>query len=217
MHLRPLHPVSRRHVTRRVPAAALALTLGLTACLLPGCAGWLGPRTIEVSRDDILAKLRQKFPITRQVLGYLDITASNPTLAMLPQSNRVATQVDLKLDDTMFHKAHQGFVGVSFGLRYEPRDLTIRLDQVAVDEVSLPTLSPVFLDALKRLGNQAAREVLQGFVVRQLKPEDLNQAERLGYEVGALRVTATGLAVDLVPRKTTTAAASPAATVTTAP
>jgi hypothetical protein len=194
-----MHPslTSQRFFTWWLPAATLTV--------LAGCAGLLGPRTIEVSRDDILGKLRQKFPITRQVLGYLDITAGNPTLVMLPQSNRVSTQVDLKLDDTMFHKAHQGFVAASFGLRYEPRDLTIRLDQVTLDEVSLPTVSPVFLDSLKRLGNQVARDVLQGFVVRQLKPEDLHQADRLGYEVAALRVTATGLAVDLVPKKPATA------------
>lgn len=191
----------RRLATLLLPAMATAAVTGL----LHGCAGWLGPRTIEVSREDIQAKLAQKFPITRQVLGYLDITASRPQLTMLPQSNRVSTTVDLKLDDTMFRKHHEGFVAASFGLRYEPRDLTIRLDQVTLDEVSLPTLSPVFLDALKRLGNQVARDALQGLVVRQLKPEDLRQADRLGYEVSALRVTATGLAVDLSPKKEVTA------------
>jgi hypothetical protein len=190
---------------RRHLAAALLLPIVAAVGLLPGCAGWMGPRTIEVSRDDIQAKLAQKFPITKQVLGYLDITASSPQLTMLPQRNRVSTTVDLKLDDTMFHKNHEGFVTASFGLRYEPKDLTIRLDQVTLDEVSLPTLSPVFLDSLKRLGNQVARDALQGLVVRQLKPEDLRQADRLGYEVSALRVTATGLAVDLNPKKEVTA------------
>jgi hypothetical protein len=194
--------------TRRQLAAALlrpAVAVVAVGGLLQGCAGWMGPRTIEVSREDIQAKLAQKFPITKQVLGYLDITASRPQLTMLPQANRVSTTVDLKLDDTMFHKNHEGFVTASFGLRYEPRDLTIRLDQVTLDEVSLPTLSPVFLDALKRLGNQVARDALQGLVVRQLKPEDLRQADRLGYEVSVLRVTATGLAVDLNPKKEVTA------------
>jgi hypothetical protein len=190
---------------RRRFALALLLPAAVTLGLLHGCAGWLGPRTIEVSRDDIQAKLAQKFPITKQVMGYLDITANRPQLTMLPQRNRVSTTVALLLNDTMFHKRHEGFVTASFGLRYEPRDLTIRLDQVTLDEVSLPTLSPVFLDSLKRLGNQVARDALQGLVVRQLQPEDLRQADRLGYEVSALRVTATGLAVDLIPKKEVTA------------
>jgi hypothetical protein len=179
------------------PAFALSLA---TAALLAACAGWMGPRTIDIPRDALQARLDQKFPISQRVLGYLDVTASRPQLTMLPQSNRISAQVDLKLDDTMFRKLHEGWVQASFGLRYEPRDHTIRLDQVTLDELSLPTITPLFLDSLKRLGNQVARDALQGYVVRQLKPEDLHKADRMGYEVAGLRVTATGLAVDLVPK-----------------
>jgi hypothetical protein len=182
------------------PAFALSLA---TAALLAACAGWMGPRTIDVPSEALQARLAQKFPISQRVLGYLDVTASRPQLTMLPQSNRISAQVELKLDDTMFRKVHEGWVQASFGLRYEPRDHTIRLDQVTLDELSLPTITPLFLDSLKRLGNQVARDALQGYVVRQLKPEDLHKADRMGYQVAGLRVTATGLAVDLVPKTDT--------------
>ncbi len=185
-----------------LPRPAFLLSLA-AAAVLAACASWMGPRTIDVPQAALLDRLKQKFPISQRVLGFLDVTASRPQLTMLPQSNRISAQVDLKLDDTMFRKLHEGWVQASFGLRYDPRDQTIRLDQVTLDELSLPTLSPVFLDSLKRLGNQVARDALQGFVVKQLKPEDLHKADRMGYQVAGLRVTASGLAIDLVPKTDT--------------
>jgi hypothetical protein len=184
------------------PAFLLSLA---TATVLAACAGWMGPRTIDIPREDLQAKLSQKFPISKQVLGYLDVTASRPQLTMLPQSGRISAQVDFKIDDTMFRKLHQGWVQASFGLRYEPLDQTVRLDQVTLDEVSLPTLPSYFLDSLKRLGNQVARDNLQGYVIKQLKPDDLQKVDRMGYQVAGLRVTASGLAVDLVPKPEATA------------
>jgi hypothetical protein len=184
------------------PAFLLSLA---TATVLAACAGWMGPRTIDIPREDLQAKLSQKFPISKQVLGYLDVTASRPQLTMLPQSGRISAQVDLKIDDTMFRKLHEGWVQASFGLRYEPLDQTVRLDQVTLDEVSLPTLPSYFLDSLKRLGNQVARDNLQGYVIKQLKPDDLQKVDRMGYQVAGLRVTASGLAVDLVPKAEATA------------
>jgi hypothetical protein len=184
------------------PAFLLSLA---TATVLAACAGWMGPRTIDIPREDLQAKLSQKFPISKQVLGYLDVTASRPQLTMLPQSGRISAQVDFKIDDTMFRKLHQGWVQASFGLRYEPLDQTVRLDQVTLDEVSLPTLPSYFLDSLKRLGNQVARDNLQGYVIKQLKPDDLQKVDRMGYQVAGLRVTASGLAVDLVPKAEATA------------
>ncbi len=182
------------------PAFLLSLA---AAAVLAACAGWMGPRTIDIPREDLQAKLSQKFPISKQVLGYLDVTASRPQLTMLPQSGRISAQVDFKIDDTMFRKLHEGWVQASFGLRYEPLDQTVRLDQVTLDEVSLPTLPSYFLDSLKRLGNQVARDNLQGYVIKQLKPEDLQKVDRMGYQVAGLRVTASGLAVDLVPKTDT--------------
>jgi len=184
------------------PAFLLSL---VTATVLAACAGWMGPRTIDIPREDLQAKLSQKFPISKQVLGYLDVTASRPQLTMLPQSGRISAQVDFKIDDTMFRKLHEGWVQASFGLRYEPLDQTVRLDQVTLDEVSLPTLPSYFLDSLKRLGNQVARDNLQGYVIKQLKPDDLQKVDRMGYQVAGLRVTASGLAVDLVPKPEATA------------
>ncbi|MEY2843549.1 MAG: hypothetical protein RI920_1586, partial [Pseudomonadota bacterium] len=55
------------------PAFLLSLA---TATVLAACAGWMGPRTIDIPREDLQAKLSQKFPISKQVLGYLDVTAS---------------------------------------------------------------------------------------------------------------------------------------------
>lgn len=197
--LSPSAPL-RRHLLRHAAGGlAVAVAIGVSLGIV-GCASWMGPRTVDVSQADMQAKLAQKFPIQRQVLGYLNITASAPQLRTLPADNRLSAQVALLIDDTMFNKQHSGHVRGSFALRYEPGDHTIRLDQVRLDELAMPTLPSYFLDALQRLGNQVARDALQGFVIKKLRPEELQRADRLGYEVKGLRVTAGGLAIDLVPK-----------------
>ena len=176
----------------------LGMLVAVAALAVCGCASLLGPRSLELSREDIQHKLDQKFPINKQVFGYLDITASRPQLTLLPDSNRLVAQVDLRLNDTLARREHVGMFKASFGLRYMPSDQTIRLNDVRLDELAMPTLPPQLFDALQQMGQMAARNLLQDFVIKRLQPEDMRQAQLLGYSVKGLRVTATGLVIDLV-------------------
>ena len=54
---------------------------------------------------------------------------------------------------------------------------------------------------LTRLGAWIAEDKLQDYPVHQFKPEDLRTADRLGYEVGDIKVTDKGLEVHLNPKK----------------
>lgn len=168
---------------------------------LAACASLLGSRTVEVSREELQAKLSKPFPTTQRVMNVLDISAQAPTLSLQPERNRVATRMALSAQDTLMGQSFQGSVALSFGLRYEPKDLSIRLTQVKLDEVQIDGLPAMYQRTLTRLAASIAESRLQDFVVHQFKPEDLSRADRLGYEVGEILVTATGLAIDLQPRK----------------
>jgi hypothetical protein len=134
-------------------------------------------------------------------MDLLDVKAQAPRLQFHPKDNRVGTEFDLSATDNLFKKTYQGTIGVSFGLRFEPKDLTLRLTAVKVDQIGLAGLPATLQRYLTRLGAWIAEDKLQDYPVHQFKPEDLRTADRLGYEVGDIKVTDKGLEVHLNPKK----------------
>lgn len=170
------------------------------AGLLAACATLLGPRTIEISRDELLTKLGKQFPTTKRVMKLLDVTASLPSLDLQEEKNRVTASVDLAARELLMGQEYKGKVALSFGLRFEPKDLTLRLTEPKVEQVAVEGLPAIYQRALTNLGAKLVEETLNDYPVHQLKPEDLRTADRLGYQVKDIAVTRTGLAVHLVPR-----------------
>lgn len=164
---------------------------------LSGCARLFGPRTIEISQEELLQKLATQFPMRKQVLEVFELTASTPSLRMVPDDDRVATVIPFTARDRLVGSTFAGSVGLSFGLRFEPRDLTLRLRDAKVDSVDIGALPK---GATTRLGVWLAEEKLRDFAIHRFKPEDLRTADRLGYQVDSIKVAKAGLVVRLVPR-----------------
>jgi hypothetical protein len=186
---------SNRRRLRLAGATGLASALALAAC-----ASLIGPRTIEVPKEELLSKLGQRFPVTQRVMNLLDISVSAPSLDLLPDTNRVAASIPLVAHEMLGGRDHPGRIKLSFGLRYEPQDLSVRLTGVKIEQVDIEGLPALFQQGLTRLGAAVAEERLQDQAVHHFKPDDLRSADRMGYEVGEIRVTATGLAIKLTPR-----------------
>ena len=53
---------------------------------------------------------------------------------------------------------------------------------------------------LSKLGSALAQDKLQNYPIHQFKPDDLRSADRWGYQVEDIVVTAHGLSVKLVPK-----------------
>lgn len=191
--------MKRRTWAKCLGWASLSAALGLAAGL-GGCARILGPRTVEISREELLAKLSKQFPTTKRVMNVLDVSATAPRLTLLPERNRVAAAIDLQATNVLLGQAYEGRIALSFGLRYEPKDLSIRLAEVKVVTVQVEGLPEVLQRQLTSLGAWVAEERLQDFPVYRFHPDDLRSADRLGYVVGGIQVTSTGLAISVVPR-----------------
>jgi hypothetical protein len=174
---------------------ATALVLGLA-----GCAQLMGPRTVDISREELLAKLSKQFPMRKTLAEIFEVEAQSPRLQLNPDTNRVAAEFDLQATDRLFHHQYQGTVGLSFGMRYEAQDRTIRLNDVTIDKLAIAGLSEATQQQWTKLGAMLAQEKLQNYPIHQFKPEDLRSADRWGYQVDDIRVTALGLSVKLVPK-----------------
>ena len=187
--------------TRPSRRTLLLATTAIAIGSLTACASLFGPRTVEISRDELQAKLARKFPLTRNVLNMFDVTASSPRLAMIADTNRVSATVDLLARDTIIRRDYLGTVSVSFGLRYEPSDLTLRILALNVDGIRIEGMPQSFQQMLLELGNRVAREHLQDYPIHQFKPEDVGTVSRMGLQVDDIQVTKTGLAVHLKPAR----------------
>lgn len=180
---------------RRILLATVAVGMLATAC-----SSLLGPRTVEISRAELQTKLGKQFPMTKRVMKLLDVNAGLPVLDLRDTQNRVALSIDLTAKELIMGQEYKGKVALSFGLRYEPKDLTIRLVQPKVEQVMVDGLPPLYQTALSNMGARLAEESLQDYAIHQFKPEDLRAADRMGYEVKDIQVTTTGLAIHLAPR-----------------
>jgi hypothetical protein len=112
----------------------------------------------------------------------------------------VATSLRVTVSDRLSGKDFLGVMTASFALRFDPDAMALKLVDVRVDALDVDGLSPTARVAIKRLGNLIAGEKLEGFVLYRLRPQDVRQADQLGYTVGAIEITASGIAVNLVPR-----------------
>lgn len=186
------HPTARR---TWMMTSVIAL-----ASLAAGCASLLGPRTVEISREEILSKLGKRLPVTKRVMSLMDVSASLPALDLLEDQNRVSATVDLSATELFGQKVYKGSLTLSFGLRYEPKDLSIRLTDPRAESIRVDKLPKAYQDLLRVAGAPLLEEALSDFPIHQFKPEDLRQADRLGYEVQDIRVTRSGLAIRLAPR-----------------
>jgi hypothetical protein len=120
--------------------ALLTITTAL-AMTLAGCASLMGPRTVDISREQLLSKLSKQFPMRKTLAEIFEVEAQSPRLQLKPEANRVAAEFDIKATDRLFGRSYQGTVGVSFGMRYEAQDRTIRLNQVTIDKLAIAGLS----------------------------------------------------------------------------
>jgi hypothetical protein len=183
--------MKRRHF---ILPAAIAAT-----ALLVGCSAILGQRTVEVTQAQLEQLLAQRFPLTRRVLEVFDVTVSAPRLRLLPESNRIATDFDLGSTDRLLRSQHSGALALSFGLRFEPSDNTLRVTQVRVERLQIDGAPMPLQRQFERIGTLIAEQSLDDQVIHTLRPKDVEAVQGRGYRPSELRVTPRGLLVTLLP------------------
>ena len=177
------------------------LVLTATALLLGGCALVLGPRSIDVSQERLQQLVDRRFPVSKRYLELLDVTVSAPRLSLLPEANRIATQLDISASDRLLRTPLKGAMDLNYALRFEPADNTIRLADVRVESFLIADAPGPLQNQVNRIGRLLAEEMLDGQVVHTLKPEDVQSAQGRGYQPGELKVTARGITLTLNPVK----------------
>ena len=151
-----------------------------------------------VSFQQLQEAVAQRFPMRYPVGGLLDLTLQAPRLRLLPEQNRLGTEMVVEAAGPALPRSSTGTFDVDFALRYEGSDQSIRAHQLRVNTLRLSGLAPGPSALLQAYGPAMAEQTLKEVVLHRLKPQDLALADGLGLEPGTITVTAKGLVIGFV-------------------
>ena len=175
-----------------------ALGAWCVAVLLAGCASLGGPRVITLSEADLARLVDRQFPLDRRMLEVVDVRVGTPSMRLIPERNRLATELQVDLAERLFGRAIGGRIALDYALRWNAATQALELADVRVDRVQLDAAASGPLAAAARgMGPLLAEQVLEGAAIYRPKPEDLR--DRLGghWQPGAVTVTSRGVEITL--------------------
>ncbi len=189
-----------RSVSRRLLLSALMATAAFTT--LSACSSVLdGKRTIYVDGDKLQQKLAARFPVTRTVLGIAPVTISQPQLRFDAGANKLGTRLQLAVP-AMFGLTPelQGPVDVSYNLRYETSDNSVRMTNVQVLSVDMKDMQGHSHARVNSMLSRAGEQFLQDYTLYKLTDADLAKARHYNYIPSGITVKRKGVDVELAPR-----------------
>lgn len=154
---------------------------------LAGCAH--GPRTVTIGAQELSERLARDFPVDRRLLEVFDVRVSEPRVRTDPASSRVRAEFQMQALDRLGGGRLDTRLAVISGLRWEPRDRTLRLERVDLD---LPPRADRDQARVQRIGLALAARLLEDHVLWRA-PGDSS------LDVQRITVTASGLELTLAP------------------
>jgi len=183
-----------------LPRRALlkSLPAGLLVCWTAVPAWAAGP-SYTVTREEIEQAVNERrFPLRYNVSQLATLAVQAPRIGLKPDINRLNADMVVEASGPLLRRAYNGRLNVDFGLRYEPKDRTLRAHNLQINTLEFPDLPPEAALLLSQYAPQIAKQSLGEVVLHTLKPEDLALPDGLGLQPGAITVTERGLAVELV-------------------
>lgn len=175
--------------------------MSLPVTLVFAAAAARAQPSYTVTSAQLQQAVAEKFPMRYPVGGLLDLTLQAPRLRLLPEQNRLGTQMVVDAAGPALSRSTTGNFDIDFALRYEASDQSIRAHKLKVNTLSLSGLPPGPAALLQAYGPALAQQALLEVVLHKLEPKDLMLADGLGMEPGAITVTAKGLVIGFVPKK----------------
>jgi hypothetical protein len=167
----------------------------LLLALLAACAST--PRGIDISQQQLQSALARRFPLDTRVGDLFAAKVGAPRLTLLPDENRLRLDFVFEASDRIVRSAVHGELALSFALRFEPSDASIRLANVRVERIDLQGLPERWRAQLEPIATIVGGQLLEGTVLHTFRAEDVARAR--GWTPGAIRVTPAGVRVELLP------------------
>ena len=184
---------------------ALISIVWLTMSSLIGCASLKPqPKTLMVSEARLMQLINSQFPFNNKMLEVLDVGVSSPKISFDAANNRINTALDLNVAGSgivglLTKREYKGGIDLSYGLRFEPSDNSVRMTDVKLNKLNVDGAPDVMERPLSRLGLALAQKLLSEQVLYKVSAQDLEAAKGWGYKPGAFKIAPGGLAITLDP------------------
>lgn len=181
---------------RRVATLACAFMLG---SLLAGCALLSGPRQVEIPLAKLQAGLDRRFPMDNRLFELLDLRLSHPRLTLLPETDRVAVNLEAYVAPPFMQQSFTGTLGLSGRLYVDAARGAVFMTEPHVDSFTLSGIDASRQQQLAGAANKLMDKLIHDVPVYNFKMEDLHYAG-IQFVPTRLVTTRTGLQVTLEPQ-----------------
>jgi len=172
---------------RRVVLTAIGLLLGMSRAA--------GQPSYKISAAQLQQAVRQRFPVRHQVEGFLNFDVREPQLRLVPQENRIASEMLVDIAGPALRRSYTGSLDLDFELRYESMDQSIRAHRLRVHSLRVSGMPQRTAEIIEAYGPKLAEESLHEVVLHRLRPQDLALADVMGLAPSTITVTSQGLTV----------------------
>jgi hypothetical protein len=187
-------------MNRRFAATASAAAMFVLPWLA-ACVGFIAPRNVTLSQERLQSAVDRQFPLQRRLLEVIDLTIDRPVLRLLPELNRIGTDLDLSATERLSGRVVRGSLALDYALRYEPSDASVRVSQVRVRDAKLDFGSGPLSPSAARVAALLAERLLDDVALYRADPERLQQLQRLGIVSAEIAVTPLGVELRFAPPK----------------
>lgn len=158
-----------------------------------------GVRSITLSQANLNQALRERFPLSRNLQGLLQIELSQPEVLLRPELNRLQTRLQLQVSEPFTGSRHSGSVQLQHRLRFEASDRSLRLSDIMVTELDFPNVPEPYRSLLRAHAPTLVAQALPELPLYTAQAKDTALLDGLGFAIGRIDVTAKGLRVALLP------------------
>lgn len=155
----------------------------------------------RVSTETLQRVIAERFPVRYAVADLFTLDVDAPRLRMLPELNRLASELALRAAGPALRRSYTGSFDIDFRLRYEASDQSIRAHDLRAHSFRLPGLEPGALKLLDTYGQALAQQALLEVVLHRLRPRDLALADAMGLQPGDVTVTPDALVIGFIAKQ----------------
>jgi hypothetical protein len=163
--------------------------------VLASCASIVGPRRVELSQARLQAGLERRFPLHNRMLQLFDVQLTNPRLAILPEIDRVALNLDVSVAPPFLRQSWRGSMALSGRLVLDASRNAVFLTDTHLERFDVEGIDADRARDLGRAADLLVNQLVSDVAVYSFHPEDLRYAgiqfvpTRLETRPGALLVT----------------------------
>ena len=188
-------PLIAKSAHRLLATAAIdAATIATVGTAYAGYNVWTGEYTF--TKAELQSAVNKRFPATLRYGELVSVQLSHPRLVLDETSNRVTTQMDAAVTNTVIPSPPiNGTMSLNSGVRYDATRRAVLLDNPTVQDVQVQGMSQ-YTQQLNAIGAVVAQQLLKDYPLYTFKPDELRFNGK-DVEPGAITVAPDGIRVQV--------------------